>query len=220
MSDEFQRDAPGCDVLLAGFPCQPFSISGKGQGMRDSQGRGIVILKILQYIRKHLPGLVVLENVKGLVFRHREVVDMIVRELESLGYYVSWRLMETHLYSGLPHRRPRIYIVGLKTGEAWPARGGPAHFSVVWPRPIPCTELSSLLDPVSVVADYNKNPLTTKTSRRNLQKALGLVKIKAKREERHPSDYCVVADLGGSNVLMGWKVSVPATDVFVGSSRF
>ena len=41
-SKDFLQNAPKCNFLLGGFPCQPFSIQGKGQGIRDAQGRGVV----------------------------------------------------------------------------------------------------------------------------------------------------------------------------------
>ena len=208
-SDAFKDEAPDCDLLLSGFPCQPFSIGGKGQGKRDAKGRGIVILSILHYIRKHLPGLVLLENVKGLVSRHGDVLKMIVEALEAAGYYVSWRLLDTHRYSGIPHKRQRFFLLALKTAGTWPARGGRDQFlfHVVWPRPIPCPALSSILDPVSVVADSDRNPWTQKYPRMNLANALRLVKTKAIRERRNPFDYCAVADLGGTKLLMGWNLA-------------
>ena len=150
-----------------------------------------------------------LESVKNLVKTHGDILRMIVNEMEAVGYYVSWRLLDTHRYSGIPHRRQRFFLLAFKTAGTWPARGGRDQFPfhVVWPRPIPCQELSSILDPVPVVVDYNMNPCTQKYPRMNLAKALHLVKTKAKRERRNPSDYCVVVDLGGgpgSGLTMGW----------------
>ena len=66
-SDEFHRKAQGCDVFTAGFPCQPFSAIGKNGGETDV--RGNIIWHIVRYVRKHLPQVVVLENVKGLLTR-------------------------------------------------------------------------------------------------------------------------------------------------------
>ncbi len=57
---------PSVDLYLAGFPCQPFSYAGKKQGFQDSQNRGTVFFKILEYIRKKRPKVFVLENVKGI----------------------------------------------------------------------------------------------------------------------------------------------------------
>ena len=120
---------------------------------------------------------------------------------------MSWRLLDIHRYSGIPQRQRRVFLLGLKKGDVWPARGGPAHFPVVWPRPIPCRELSSILDPVSIVADYNMNSLVETSKRRNLARALDIVKKKANRERRHPSRYCVVADLESGQLYDGLEVA-------------
>ena len=66
MGDEFQNCAPPCDVFMAGFPCQPFSVAGNGQGIADPKGRGIVIEGIMQYISKYMPRIVVLEMWQAL----------------------------------------------------------------------------------------------------------------------------------------------------------
>ena len=84
MSEEFLTGAPPCDVLLAGFPCQPFSIQGKGEGLEAPASRGIVVTWILRYVKLHSPRIVILENVEGLVFRHRAVLNKVVSVLEQI----------------------------------------------------------------------------------------------------------------------------------------
>ena len=88
MTDHFLENAPTCDLLIGGFPCQPFSIMGSGAGMHDVKLRGIVVVWILKYVKKNLPSMVMLENVKGLVDRHREVLHNVVGALERMGYVV------------------------------------------------------------------------------------------------------------------------------------
>ena len=60
MSNEFLAGAPPCDILVGGFPCQSFSLMGKGLGTDDH--RGIVVVGILRYVKKNTPAVVVLEK--------------------------------------------------------------------------------------------------------------------------------------------------------------
>ena len=87
MSNEFLACAPPCDILVGGFPCQSFSLMGKGLGTDDH--RGIVVVGILRYVKKNKPLVVVLENVPGLVTRHRSTLDGVVSSMRNLGYIVS-----------------------------------------------------------------------------------------------------------------------------------
>lgn len=128
---------PAVDLYHAGFPCQPFSSAGRNGGLDDA--RGTVIYSILKYIRAKLPKLVLLENVQGLVQRHREVLDMIIACLTKAGYRVDWRLLRAHEH-GLPHHRIRVFIVGLLTTRV-------DRVSICWPEPLPTPSLESILSP-------------------------------------------------------------------------
>lgn len=130
---------PRVDLYHAGFPCQPFSAAGRNGGLEDA--RGTVIYSILKYIQAKLPKLVLLENVQGLVQRHREVLDMIIACLTKAGYKVDWRLLRAHEH-GLPHHRNRVFIVGLLTTRS-------DHVSISWPEPLPTPGVESILSPWS-----------------------------------------------------------------------
>ncbi len=56
----FLNEAPSCDLLVAGFPCQPFSVAGLEEGVHDREGRRVVVLYILRYVKKHVPRIVIL----------------------------------------------------------------------------------------------------------------------------------------------------------------
>ena len=76
---------PKHDVLTAGFPCQPFSISGKMKGFEDT--RGTLIYNVFQIIEKHQPKVVFLENVKHLMHHNKgETFKTILAHLADLGY--------------------------------------------------------------------------------------------------------------------------------------
>ena len=103
---------PVHDVLTAGFPCQPFSISGKMKGFEDT--RGTLIYNVFQIIEKRLPKVVFLENVKHLIHHDKGItLKTIIKDLEELGYKVSWKLLNAPDF-GVPQNRERIIIIGHK----------------------------------------------------------------------------------------------------------
>lgn len=104
---------PKHDVLTAGFPCQPFSISGKMKGFEDT--RGTLIYNVFQIIFLHQPKVVFLENVKHLIHHDKgNTLKVIIKDLEGLGYVVSTKLLNASDF-GVPQNRERIIIIGHKT---------------------------------------------------------------------------------------------------------
>jgi DNA (cytosine-5)-methyltransferase 1 len=107
------NDIPDFDVLLGGFPCQPFSISGKKLGFKDT--RGTLFFNICEIIRIKKPSVVVLENVKNLVNHDKKrTLTVILNTLLELGYTVDWKLLNACEF-GLPQNRERIFVVASKS---------------------------------------------------------------------------------------------------------
>ena len=105
-------DIPNFDVLLGGFPCQPFSISGKKMGFEDT--RGTLFFDICQIIDKKQPNVVVLENVKHLVHHDKgRTFTVILKSLMDLGYNVTHQILNAKDF-GLPQNRERIFIIATK----------------------------------------------------------------------------------------------------------
>lgn len=106
-----EKDIPDHDVLLAGFPCQPFSHIGKREGF-GHETQGTLFFDVLRILKKKQPKMFLLENVKGLLTNDNgETFRVILENLEDLGYSVFYEVMDAQDF-GLPQRRERILIVG------------------------------------------------------------------------------------------------------------
>jgi DNA (cytosine-5)-methyltransferase 1 len=104
------RSIPEHDILLAGFPCQPFSIAGKGLGFADT--RGTLFFNIETVLREKKPKAFLLENVKRLVSHDAgRTFDVILDRLRGLGYTIYYKVLNS-LDFGVPQKRERIYIAG------------------------------------------------------------------------------------------------------------
>ncbi len=104
-------EIPAFDILTAGFPCQPFSYAGLGQGFED-QTRGTLFFEVCRILSHHKPKMFFLENVKGLVsHKGGETLKVILENLKRLGYDVYWKVLSSLDY-GLPQKRERWYCVG------------------------------------------------------------------------------------------------------------
>jgi DNA (cytosine-5)-methyltransferase 1 len=103
-------DIPAHELLVAGFPCQAFSIMGNRRGFADT--RGTLFFEIERVLRHHRPAMVLLENVKQLrTHDGGRTLRVIVETLEAIGYAVDWQVLNA-LDFGLPQKRERILIVG------------------------------------------------------------------------------------------------------------
>jgi DNA (cytosine-5)-methyltransferase 1 len=103
-------EIPDHDILLAGFPCQPFSIAGKQLGFEDT--RGTLFFNIESILAEKRPKAFLLENVKRLTTHDNgRTFDVILTRLQRLGYTVHHAVFNS-LHFGIPQKRERIYIVG------------------------------------------------------------------------------------------------------------
>lgn len=113
-----ENDIPDCDILTAGFPCQPFSNAGKRKGVHDS--RGMLYKECLRIIGKKMPKVFVFENVKGLLSTKyidgRDLASVIKEDLSNIndiGYEVVYQLVNAADY-GVPQNRQRVLFVGIR----------------------------------------------------------------------------------------------------------
>ena len=105
---------PKFDFLLAGFPCQPFSIAGYRKGFEDTQ-RGNQFFNIIKILKEKKPLGFLLENVKNLKGHDNGKTFKIIEEsLHSLGYKIKTMVLNSMDYGNVPQNRERIYIVGFK----------------------------------------------------------------------------------------------------------
>jgi len=103
-------EIPNFDILVGGFPCQPFSIAGNKKGFTDT--RGTLFFEIEKIIKQKKPKAFLLENVKGLKGHDKgNTFKVIKKSLEDLGYFVDDKILAARDF-GLPQNRERIYIVG------------------------------------------------------------------------------------------------------------
>ena len=148
---EFSRDPwliPEHDVLLAGFPCQPFSIAGVSK--KNALGRphgflcdtqGTLFFDTAQIIAHHRPAAFVLENVKNLEShdKGRTFATIMTALTQELGYHVQYRVISSEPW--VPQKRERIFIVGFRdptsfdfAGLRLPAGPGPKLGSILQPH--------------------------------------------------------------------------------------
>ncbi|MCF7836033.1 MAG: DNA cytosine methyltransferase [Candidatus Marinimicrobia bacterium] len=109
------NDLPEFDFLLAGFPCQAFSVAGYREGFNDKKDRGNLFFDIAKIIEKRNPTGFLLENVKNLTSHDKgKTFEIIKKTLENLGYHLKTKILNSMNYGNVPQNRERIYIVGFR----------------------------------------------------------------------------------------------------------
>ena len=104
---------PKVDVLIAGFPCQPFSIAGKQRGFSDN--RGNLFFDIISFTRVFMPRFVFLENVANLTEHNNGKTFIEIHSaFAALGYILRYRVLRASDYGNIPQIRDRIYIVAFR----------------------------------------------------------------------------------------------------------
>lgn len=133
-------EIPDFDVMLAGFPCQAFSVAGYRKGFEDEKGRGTLFFELIRIIEAKKPEIVFLENVKNLVGHDGGNTFRIIKEaLEENGYFVNPMVLNAMEYGNIPQNRERIYLVCFKDVEQYRK----FHF----PMPVERTaELKDIID--------------------------------------------------------------------------
>ncbi len=108
-----ENDVPDHNILMAGFPCQPFSQAGLKKGFDDT--RGTLFFDILRILRKKKPDVVLLENVKRLKSHDKgKTLEVIKSSLIEIGYENMYIQVLRARDFGLPQNRERIFIVAFK----------------------------------------------------------------------------------------------------------
>ncbi len=111
-----EKDIPEHDILLAGFPCQAFSLAGQRKGFEDA--RGTLFFDVARIVKHHQPKIVFAENVKNLVAHDKGRTFKVIRDiLADLGYTVFHKVLNSKNF-GVPQNRERIYIVAFRNDIA------------------------------------------------------------------------------------------------------
>jgi len=107
------EDIPEHNILVGGFPCQPFSMIGKREGFEHAT-QGTLFFDILRILKYHKPEMFLLENVRGLLtIQGGETFRIVQKSLREIGYNVFYEVLDAQDF-GLPQVRKRIIIVGFR----------------------------------------------------------------------------------------------------------
>src|SRR3989344_7139636 len=143
------NDLPDFDLMIAGFPCQSFSVIGQRKGMNDDRGQ--IIYSLIKIMKgKNIPYFI-LENVKGLVNHDNgNSLKVILEALDDAGYKVYHKVLSS-LYYGVPQMRERIYFVGIRKDLVKVGK------SFEWPEPIKTPQIENyLIDNNELALDEKK----------------------------------------------------------------
>ncbi len=139
------KTIPDHDILMAGFPCQPFSIIGAMQGFDDV--RGTLFFNLAEVIEAKQPAAFLLENVRQLSTHNKgRTLDRILSVLTELGYRTDWKVLNA-LDFGLAQKRDRTFIAGFRDDSVpfdWPEPiGEPPSLETVLGNDIPSKYFAS-----------------------------------------------------------------------------
>ncbi|MCL2691565.1 MAG: DNA cytosine methyltransferase [Candidatus Bathyarchaeota archaeon] len=145
---------PKFDLLVGGFPCQPFSSIGNRQGLSDQQGRGTLFKEILRFAKDLQPKMLLLENVPGLhSINAGDTFKTILCGLGELGYTCEWQVFNSK-YFGVPQNRRRIFITGYLTANRC---GGGTVFPIRFTNSIYHSQKLSKKVSSTLTTVYNKH---------------------------------------------------------------
>ena len=105
---DLNMEYPKADIVIGGPPCQPFSVGGHQRGIKDARDGFPVFIDAIRKIR---PTIFMFENVKGLLYANRGYFDLILAELENMGYTMSYKLLNAVNFD-VPQNRERLFVVG------------------------------------------------------------------------------------------------------------
>ncbi len=109
---------PKANIIIGGPPCQPFSVGGHQKGIKDERDGFPVFIDA---VKKVEPRVFMFENVRGLLYSNKWYFDMILQELESLGYLIEYQLLNAVNF-GIPQNRERLVVIGHKSTFTFPPR--------------------------------------------------------------------------------------------------
>ncbi len=140
INDVGADEIPDFDIMLAGFPCQAFSLAGYRQGFEDEKGRGTLFFELERIFKKKKPKIIFLENVKNLVGHDNgNTFRTILEKLENAGYYVKYKVLNAMEYGNIPQNRERIYILAFRSKSLYQ--------KFEFPKPLELkTKLSHIID--------------------------------------------------------------------------
>ncbi|MBC7554195.1 MAG: DNA cytosine methyltransferase [Taibaiella sp.] len=107
---------PHADIVIGGPPCQPFSVGGHQKGFEDARDGFPVFIDA---IKKLNPRVFMFENVRGLLYTNKWYFEMVINELQCLGYIIDYKLLNAVNY-GVPQNRERLFVVGHRTKFTFP----------------------------------------------------------------------------------------------------
>ena len=110
-------DFPNHDMLIGGFPCQPFSMAGKKEGLLDTRGQ--LFMEMVRILKEKQPSFFIAENVKGLLSANKgEAFRTILANFEAAGYKLKWQVVDASHYE-VPQKRKRLFIIGVRNDINW-----------------------------------------------------------------------------------------------------
>ena len=170
------RDIPDFDILLAGFPCQAFSIIGKKEGFAN-ETCGTLFFEIERILGEKRPPAFLLENVRNLTAHDGgNTFKTILQHLEELGYHVHAKVLNALDY-GVPQKRERIFIVGFLDDVKF-------HF----PDPVPVEQRKSLADILETEVD----------SKYYVKDTIRISRLERLKDKDYPKPYISHENMAGS----------------------